>query len=303
MADANNIYLNDPDPLSVLLTQLNLTAEVYVNGDFCGTWAVDTAGSKRIPFHLIGQGQAWLHFENKPSQSLQEQDLVIFPHDSHHIISNSKHAPQSALVNAPMSNEGEVTSMTCGFFEFRNPALFPLLDALPKVIVLKHNELDTDNRLGFFISLMQHELNQARPGFYSAIDQIAFLMFVEILRSQIEGDYLEQGLLIALFDPKLGKALNAIHQQPEKPWTLELLAQEALMSRSGFADSFNKVLGQTPMKYLSLWRMSQARKWLKTTHMSVAQIADKTGYATEAAFRKAYKNIMGEPPGEARLKT
>lgn len=303
MSDSPNIYLNEPDPLSVLLTNLNLTAEVYVNGDFCGTWAVDTAGSKRIPFHLISSGEAWLHFEGQEAQSLNAQDLVIFPHDSHHVISNSKQKPKDELINAPLQAEGEVTSMTCGFFEFRNPALFPLLDALPNVIVLAPEQKQSYDKLAGLIALMQLELKQSRAGFYTTIDHIAFLMFVEVLRLQMENQTIGQGLLTALFDPKLGKALNAIHQQPENNWTLETLAQEALMSRSTFADKFNKVLGQTPMKYLSLWRMSQARKWLQTTQMSVAQIADKTGYATEAAFRKAYKNIMGEPPGEARLKT
>ena len=302
MAEVSNIYLDQPDPLSVLLTRLDLKAEVYVNGDFCGTWAVDTAGSKRIPFHLIGSGKAWLHFEDKQAQDLNNHDLVIFPHDSHHIISNSEQKPSADIVNAPFAEEGEVTNMICGFFEFRNPAVFPLLDALPKVIVLKPETSDNGERIKFLISLMLSELKSAKPGFYTAIDQMAFLIFVEVLRVQMELGELQQGLLTALFDKRLGKALNAIHQQPESPWTLESLAEEALMSRSGFADAFSKRVGLTPMKYLTKWRMSEARRLLKTSKLSVAQIAEKSGYETEAAFRKAYKNIMGEPPGEAHAK-
>ena len=149
---------------------------------------------------------------------------------------------------------------------------------------------------------MLNELKLSRPGFYTAIDQMAFLMFVEVLRKQMEFGEIEQGLLSALFDNRLGRALNAIHQSPDDQWTLETLAEQALMSRSGFADAFSKTVGVTPMKYLSKWRMSEARRLLKTTTLSVAQIAEKSGYETEAAFRKAYKNIMGEPPGEARAK-
>ncbi|AQA19611.1 hypothetical protein BST95_16590 [Halioglobus japonicus] len=81
------MYLDDPDPLSVLLTRLELSAKVYVNGMFCGTRAVDTGGSRRIPFHLIGSGEAWLHFESEVPQKLQVQDLVVFPRDAHQIIS------------------------------------------------------------------------------------------------------------------------------------------------------------------------------------------------------------------------
>ncbi|WP_370979402.1 cupin domain-containing protein [Agaribacterium sp. ZY112] len=300
MSENPNIYLSDPDPLSVLLTRLDLKAEVYVNGDFCGTWAVDTGGSRRIPFHLIGSGSAWLHFEGQESQELRSHDLVVFPKDSHHVISNSKTAPLPENVNTAMSNDGDVTNMVCGFFEFRNPVLFPLLETLPDVLVLKSKLDQGNNPIELLISLMLNELQAERPGFYTAIDQMAFLVFVEVLRQQMDAGEIDKGLLGALFDSRLGKALNAIHQRPESSWTLETLAEEALMSRSTFADAFSKKVGLTPMKYLTQWRMTQARHLLQTTQLSVAQIAEKSGYDSEAAFRKAYRNTLGETPGSVR---
>lgn len=300
MSESPNIYLNEPDPLSVLLTRLDLKAEVYVNGDFCGTWAVDTSGSKRIPFHLIGSGTAWLHFDGKASQELTSHDLVVFPNDANHIISNSKIKPESEQVNAPMTNDGDTTNMVCGFFEFRNPALFPVLESLPEVVVLKSNTEQSGKRIAFLIGQMLNELHQERPGFYTAIDQMAFMIFIEVLRQQMDSGALDKGLLGALFDPRLGKALNAIHQSPESPWTLEGLAEVAFMSRSTFADVFSKTVGLSPMKYLTKWRMNQARHLLQTTQLSVSQVADRSGYDSEAAFRKAYRNTLGEPPGVAR---
>ncbi len=302
MSESPNIYLNDPDPLSQLLKRLDLRAEVYVNGDFCGTWAVDTGGSKRIPFHLIGSGSAWLHFEGKDSQELTPHDLVVFPNDSHHIISNSKTLPSSEQVNAPMSNDGSVTNMVCGFFEFRNPVFFPVLESLPEVVVLTSEAEQTSKRMAFMISQMLNELEDKRPGFYTAIDQMAFLIFIEVLRQQMECGALKKGLLRALFDTRLGKALNSIHQCPEFHWTLDSLAEKACMSRSAFADVFNKTVGITPMKYLTQWRMNQARHLLQTTQLSVSQIAEKSAYDSEAAFRKAYRNTLGETPGTARVK-
>lgn len=302
MSEIPNIYLDDPDPLSVLLSKLSLSAEIYVNGDFCGTWSVDTGGSKRIPFHLVGSGSAWLHFEGQAPQQLTPHDLVMFPHDAHHVISDSETPPAQEQVNAPMSNDGEVTNLICGFFEFKNPVFFPVLDSLPKNIVLKSHEKDSGERIEFLIGFMLKELAAARPGFYTAIDQMAFLIFIEIMRKQMGSSDLQDGLLKALFDPRLGKALNGIHQQPEKAWTLESLAQTALMSRSNFADAFSKIVGLTPMKYLTHWRMNEARRLLKNTALSVASIAEKSGYESEAAFRKAYRNTLGEPPGAARPK-
>ncbi|CAH9049375.1 RCS-specific HTH-type transcriptional activator RclR [Pseudoalteromonas sp. CIP111854] len=300
MSKSPNIYLNDPDPLSVLLRRLDLKAEVYVNADFCGTWAVDTGGSKRIPFHLVGSGYAWLHFDGQAPLQLTSHDLVIFPSDAHHVISNSKTKPALEQVNAPMSNEGDVTNMVCGFFEFRNPVLFPVLASLPQVVVIKADTERSGKRIALLIKQVLNELKHEHPGFYTVIDQMAFLIFIEVLRQQMQMGGLDKGLLGALFNSKLGKVLNAIHQQPELPWTLERLAEEAFMSRSAFADMFSKTVGLTPMKYLTQWRMTQARHLLKTTQLSVAQIAHQSGYESEAAFRKAYRNTLGEPPGAAR---
>lgn len=300
MSERPNIYLDNPDPLSVLLSHLELSAEVYVSGDFCGTWAVDTAGSRRIPFHLIGDGEAWLHFEGREPEHLGAKDLVVFPQDSHHIIANSSQKPNSDRVNTPMSNEGDITKMVCGFFEFKNPSIFPLLDALSDVVLLRVGPGDTSSGALFFIDRILAELQSLQPGIYTAINQIAFLIFIEIIRQQVASGAIKDGLLNALFDSRIGKALNAIHQRADYQWTVESLAEQAAMSRSSFSSHFNKRVGVTPMKYLATWRMTEARRLLVSTQLSMAQIAEQSGYDSEVAFRKAFKNVLGETPGAVR---
>jgi len=300
MSESPNIYLDEPDPLSVLLGKLELSAEVYVNGAFCGTWAVDTGGSRRIPFHLIGDGDAWLHFEDGEPVHLHELDFLVFPHDSHHVISNSEDAPPPEQVNAPMTNDGATTQMVCGFFEFRNPALFPLLEAVPAVLHVSAQPGKLRNRIADLANMILCELEESRPGHYAAIDQLAFLIFIEVIRQQVEEGLLSEGILTALFDYQLGRVLNEMHQNPQLPWTLEALAEKAAMSRSSFAERFVKMVGVTPMKYLADWRMTEARRLLATTRMSTAQVAERSGYQSEAAFRKAFKNILGVTPGAVR---
>lgn len=299
MSDSPNIYLNDPDPLSLLLKRLVLNAEVYVNGGFCGTWAVDTSGSRRIPFHLIGEGQAWLHFDEQ-AHELNKRDLVLFPHDNHHIISSSEQKPSADQVNAPIAHEGDATHMICGFFEFKSTAITPLLDALPEVILLPANSPSGENKMLRLIDIMIQELKEAKAGSYTVVDQLAYLLFIEILRSQVESGNLASGLLVALFDTRIGKAINAIHQNPEHDWTLASLAEQALMSRSSFAERFTNLVSVSPMKYVTQWRMVEARKLLTSTEMSVAQIAEISGYESEAAFRKAFKQHQKEAPGAVR---
>lgn len=299
MSESPNIYLNEPDPLSVLLKRLSLNAEVYVNGDFCGTWAVDTSGSRRIPFHLIGDGEAWLHINGEVTQ-LQKWDLVIFPHDHQHIIASSADKPDEQLINAPISNDGAVTNMVCGFFEFKHAQMNPLLDAMPDVIHLQASTNTDDAKTRRLIEMMINELKQARVGCYAVVDQLAYLLFIEVLRQQVETSALNSGLLAAMFDTRIGKALNAIHQNPQRNWQLQALADEALMSRSNFSDKFTSLVGLSPMKYLVKWRMVEAYRLLVNTEKSVADIAQLSGYESEAAFRKAFKQHQGEAPGAVR---
>lgn len=300
MPDSPNIYLDDPDPLSVLLSRLELTADVYVDGEFCGTWAVDTGGSRRIPFHIIGEGEAWLHFHGEV-QLLRSGDLVVFPRDEHHTLSSSPEEPPPDLINAPMSGDGAVTNLVCGFFEFRNPSVFPLLESLSSAVLLS-TDGTKGGKTGAVVQLMLEELDAARPGYYACIDQLAFLLFIEVIRQEVENGEVTSGLLTALFDGRIGRALSAMHSDPSHPWNLAELAAEAAMSRSTFAQRFKSLLSVTPIKYLTLWRMSEAKQMLQRTDLSMAQIAERTGYESEPAFRKAFRQTVGEPPGGYRAR-
>ena len=301
MSESPNIYLDTPDALSAILSRLQLQAEVYVNGDFCGDWGVDTSGSRRIPFHLLGRGQAWLHMEGSSEQMLTSGDLVIFPHDHQHVVAGSPELPPKERINAEISEQdGPITNMVCGFFEFQNKAAWPLLDSLPSVIVLDLGDQSASPVVRTLIELMIAELDREQPGYYAVINQLAALLFVQVIRQQIRGGQLETGLLAALFDGKISKALAAMHNHPEQSWTLEQLAQQATMGRSSFAQRFHELVGTPAMQYLAAWRMREARLLLKTSNYSMADIAERSGYESEAAFRKAYKKIVGETPGATR---
>jgi AraC family transcriptional activator of mtrCDE len=301
MSNNPESLLNDPDPLSSVLSQLKLNAEVYKDGDYCGAWAVDTSGSRRMPFHLIGLGEAWLHIDDQPAQLLAPGDLVLFPHDGRHIVANSSERPPADLINADVqADQGPSTNVICGFFEFQNRAVWPLLDTLAPVVVMDLSDRSTSSAIRGLVNLMIAELQTRSAGFYAVIDHLAYLLFVQVLRQQIQLEKIDSGLLGALFDPKISKALKAIHNHPDQRWTLESLAGEAAMGRSSFAQRFNTLAGMPPMQYLTEWRMQQAKNLLETTGLSVAHIAGQCGYESDAAFRKAFKKTMGVPPGEVR---
>ena len=301
MSDSPNFELDNPDALSSVLSQLQLTADVYSDGDFCGAWALDTSGSRRIPFHLVGKGEAWLHIEGHNARPLSSGDLVLFPRDSRHVIAHTSDAPAAKLINAEqLTDSGPITNMICGFFEFKDQAAWPLLNSLPAVIVMDLSDQSVSSTIRSLIDLMIAELTRRAPGFYTVINHLAYLLFVQVLRQQIQLGQVDSGLLAALFDRKISLALSAIHNHPEQAWSLESLAREAAMGRSSFARHFNDLAGVPPMQYLTAWRMQQAKKLLETTQYSMQDIAERCGYESEAAFRKAFKKTIGMPPGQVR---
>lgn len=296
------------DALSQILKWLRLNAEIYVHADFQGCWAVDTSGQRHVPFHLINSGRSWLHLPGKEPQLLSTGDLVIFPRDAQHFLSSEEETPSIELVDEtleqlgqPGNETGPVTGLTCGYFEFENKAAWPLLDSLPDVIVL---ELSDTSRMGntrTLLHLIIAELEENDPGTRVAVNHLTHALFIHILRSQISKG-IDQGVLAALFHPRIGQILNQIHSHPEQDWTLDSMARQAGMSRTAFSEQFRELTGQTAMRYLSEWRMLQAAELLRTTEQPIISIAEQCGYHSEIAFRKAFKSITGETPGAVRKK-
>jgi transcriptional regulator GlxA family with amidase domain len=101
-------------------------------------------------------------------------------------------------------------------------------------------------------------------------------------------------------DPKVASALHAIHRQPEHEWTVGSLAKKVGLSRSGFALRFQATVGETPVAYLTRWRMYLVTRRLRETERAVAEIATEVGYDSEASLNKAFKRVMGQPPGAYR---
>ncbi|WP_053980064.1 AraC family transcriptional regulator [Marinagarivorans algicola] len=292
---------DQPDGLSALLQRLQLHAEVYVNGEFCGPWAVDTSGAKHMPFHLISRGEAWLHMGSEPPRHLTSGDLVFFPHDDRHIIASDSLCPAEEAINVDSQlNMGPITQMVCGFFEFKNKQAWPLVEALGSVVILDLSAMSDAPQVRTVLDLMIGELSREQPGHYAVVNHLAYLLFVEVIRQQIKVGAIQSGLLTALFDTRISRALAAIHGQPGRHWSLELLAAETAMGRSSFAKRFNDMVGMPAMQYLVHWRMQEATHELVKTQRTITDIAEQCGYESEAAFRKAFKKVTGRTPSDVR---
>jgi len=145
------------------------------------------------------------------------------------------------------------------------------------------------------------QLDAAQPGAPLLLGRLMELLFVEVLRrhaARLPAG--ATGLLAALNDPIVGRALKAIHAEPTRRWTVEALAREAGASRTVLAERFNAVLGKPPIEYIAGWRLQLAGERLRETGEPIALVAEQAGYESEAAFSRAFKRMMGVSPGRWR---
>lgn len=287
------------DLLSTILRAYNLRAGIYEHPSVCGDYQFGTAGDGNAGFHLLGSGSCWVHLAQGEPIQLHAGDLIVLPQDSWHVLRPNDEPPDDRGMRQTQEGDGEFTSLLCGHFDFDSGRRNPILDALPETVVIR--AADAGDRLKHLSKLMLIEVETHDPGHAPVLDRLADTLFVMVIRHHVYFSGAEQrGLIAALADPRLRKALDAMHQRPAENWTLERLASEAAMSRSVFAQRFNEVVGSTPIDYLTRWRMVQAERMLRDPRASVAGVMEEVGYQTEAAFRKAFKRVHGYGPGKLR---
>jgi AraC-like DNA-binding protein len=180
-------------------------------------------------------------------------------------------------------------------FEVRSPHAEVLLRTMPPLMRVATS--GDRARLRWSIELMMEELREGRPGSSLVAQQLAHMMLVQALRLYLaDASRDDVGWFSALADPLLSAALGAIHADPAFPWTLQQLAGRAGMSRSVFAERFRERVGETPMGYVTRWRMLLAGEKLMQGRDTLATIAASLGYTSEHAFNTAFKRTMGISP-------
>ena len=132
------------------------------------------------------------------------------------------------------------------------------------------------------------------------VDRLAETLFIHMLRVYMELHAPQEGLFAALTHPKIYRALEQIHTNPQSPWTIEQLAKHAGMSRASFASHFKTVLDMSPMQYLTTVRMQQAQDILQTSSKPLNVVAEDVGYGSEIAFSRAFRRFFGQAPGRFR---
>lgn len=291
------------DVLSDVLRLLRLKASVFFHSNFCGAWSVDSSGTGKATFHLVASGTCWLHLQDKHEPlELRGGDLIVFPRDARHVISDNPEPPEPDLPAGVVESggDGPSTSLICGYFEFDSGQVNPLLDALPDAVHIESEHTSNAVWLDTLVTLISLETDSGTPGAEVIVDKLSDVLFIQVVRTYMRENGVHKGLLAALGDPQVYRVLQAVHENPGDKWSVESMAGCAGMSRSAFAKRFQRLMEITPMHYVTHWRMQRAYDALAGSRQSVASVAEMVGYLSEASFSKAFKQHIGVGPGSVR---
>ncbi len=293
------------DLIGQLLASVRLRARVFYRGQHCGRWLLNVPGTAQAMLHFVVQGRCLIespdHAEPMP---LSSGALAVFTRASAHVIRAREDAPDrgedAQFIAFEEGWRADATGLICCHLEFDPKVRNPLLEALPECVVVPAESHPDRDWLTHMLALLLSESSAAAPATESVIEHLSDILFIHVLRSYLASSPERTGVLAAYTDPALRAALEAIHDEPPRPLTIADLACAANLSRSAFFERFTKVLGTSPMVYLTQQRLESAYRQLCEGTAKVLEIALGCGYESEASFSKAFKRMYGIAPGALR---
>ena len=317
------------DILSDVLTAVRLKGAVFFDVEASVPWVAEALPAKAtasailpdaehvMEYHVITGGSCWASVigHDLPPIQLLAGDVVAFPQGDAHILSSAPGmrgdpGPDPSVVPGEIAQlpvmlnidggGSERAHLVCGFLGCDSRPFNPLIEALPPMMHIRSSGAAHGSWLKEFTRFAVMEAGEKRMGGSGILSKLGELMFAELVRRYVESLPEEsRGWLGGVRDRHVGRALNLIHAEPSRPWTLEELAKEAGLSRSSFAERFAGYVGMPPIQYLQKWRLQIAASRLMDG-ASISTIAADIGYESEAAFSRAFKRVIGASPADWR---
>ncbi|MBW0107091.1 AraC family transcriptional regulator [Pseudonocardia sp. KRD291] len=303
------------DPVGEALHVLRMSGTFYCRSELTAPWGMTLP---RTPgclwFHTVTSGGCELEVTGGESVSLRPGELVLVPRGDEHRLRSAPGVatPDIRSIPHPMlddryvllrhGGDGDATRMVCGAVRFEHPAARGLLDLLPGLIRVEPTA--GSDRCHDTLRLIAAEVEDLRPGGEAVITRLADVLVIQALRQWLAHDPAARtGWLGALADDRMGRVLAQVHRDPSRDWTVTSLAATASMSRSAFAARFTELVGEPAMAYVTRWRMHVAADALTSGDATVAELAGRLGYRSEAAFSRAFSRTVGESPGALRRRS
>ncbi|WP_338474750.1 AraC family transcriptional regulator [Pseudomonas sp. MS646] len=266
-------------------------------------------------FHFVAVGNAVLRMEDGTCFALSAGNAVFISHGAAHQLLSDVDVPVQDIDSldaaslgdtvcaVDVGGESDTASPTIIFnscMAFELGSIHGLGKLMPGLMVIDAGGQRYPGLMPI-LATMEREVSAARIGFAGILARLADVVTAMIVRGWVEcacGN--ASGLVAALRDPRLARALLALHQDPGRDWTVAQLAQQCNTSRSAFAERFHATLGIAPLRYATELRMRLASQWLTLERLPIEEVAQRLGYTSQAAFSRAFKRITGQPPGMSR---
>jgi len=296
------------DPISDILRLIRLKGCVYFQSDFSSPWGMEMGAGPFAQYHVVLRGQCWLSL-NGEHHLLETGDVVLLPQgNAHTLLDNlaTSTKPGTEVLSAIQSGQkpfpdGETTArLLCGHFEFDRTMNHPFVRDLPTLIHVKGTSDEQPNWLEAITPMLVGDAGAEQPGANTIVERLAEVLLIQVLRSYLLDQSGQHGFLAALGDRHINGALKFIHAGADRDITLADVAKAVGLSRSGLATRFKELVGDTPMNYLTNWRMLKAREILQAGNVPLLEVAEQVGYTSESAFSRAFKREHGQSPGAFR---
>jgi AraC-like DNA-binding protein len=264
------------DRLAAVLARFALSARVFHAGALCVDERFD-AGDGLGYLHVVEHGRVAFSGAEIRRRVVAAPALIFLPRPARHRL-------------APLPGVDAAT--VCASVEFGAALANPLTQAVPPVVMVP---LAGDDALASAVALLFREAGEAHCGRQAVVDRLAEVVVILLLRHLMDAGLVTSGVLAGLAEPRLARAINAMHEDPARPWTLVTLADVAGLSRARFAARFAAVVGQTPAAYLAAWRIALAQAELLRGR-PVAVVASAVGYDSASALARAFTRLVGFAP-------
>ncbi|KRE00330.1 AraC family transcriptional regulator [Bosea sp. Root381] len=301
-----------PDHLTDMLRGLRLDGVDYTRCQMAAPWAIAFPAQREARFHFVSRRDCWLRTPDGDWLELRDGDALLMPRGAAHVLASSPEiapAPPCSCKVRQLCGEvadvegggaGAHTLLFSGSMTFNIDTDHPLLRLMPEMMRMSE-VVAHEPGIPHLLEAMGREVAMDRVGAGGILARLADVLAATIMRTWVERGCGEaKGWIAAARCPLIGRVLAAIHAHPETDWTVESLAKLMGASRSGFAERFAGVVGETPARYVAQVRMHQARQWLARDRLRIAVVAQRLGYDSEASFSRAFKRVIGAPPSQIR---
>ena len=307
------------EPLSAALERLRLEGAIYLRAEYSERWALADQGGpmfaammhpgaeRLILFHVVASGRCWVSRPDGERCWASAGEVIVLPYGDAFLMGGVEPVDPVSILNIvapPPWNEmpivrhgegGARTDVVCGFLYSEDPLFDPALAAFPPAFVVRPPPGPARTWLDASIAYALEESSRQRGRIRTT--KLPELLLIEVLRLHLaNAPASERGWLAGLHDRVLASAMKAVHTAPDRKWTVADLAREAAASRSLLDSRFREILGLSPMRYVSEWRMRVAQDLLATAEVTIGEVARRVGYDSEEAFSRAFKRTHGQAP-------